>query len=136
MQPKRNRHTLALLAVFGLVAASGVFAQADVAGPPAGGPGPAACAVPPCGPLATPQHPHPGAGPHHPHTGARMRHLDADRDGQVSREELLAAHRRQLERFDQADRNRDGLLSADELRAWRSGSGAARPPCASADRSS
>lgn len=134
MSPRRHRHAGALFAALGLVAASGVFAQSDGAAPPAGGPGPAACAAPPCGPVAAPHHPHPGAGPHHPPAGARMRHLDADRDGQVSREELLAAHRRQLERFDRADRNRDGLLSADELRAWRAGSGVARPPCASADR--
>ena len=44
---------------------------------------------------------------------------DKDRDGQISRDELLAAQQRQLQLFDRADTNRDGKVSRDEMHAMR-----------------
>ena len=100
--------------------ASGAFAHPDGPGSADRSATPVPCATPPCGPAAA----HPGK-----HPGGRMRHLDTDGDGQVSRAELLAAHQRQLERFDKADTNRDGVLSPEEARAWRGAPGHGRPGC-------
>jgi hypothetical protein len=122
MTPSMTRLTL----VSGLfVLATGAFAQADAPGSPDRSASSAPCAAPPCGPAAG----HPG--PHTVQPAGRMRHLDADRDGQISRAELLSAHKRQLDRFDKADTNRDGVLSAEEARAWRGAPGHGRPGCPS-----
>lgn len=131
MQQRSNHRLLALLCA-GLAAASSVSAQSDATAAPPRDAGAAACAAPSCGPATPPHHGHRG----HPEMGPGMRHLDTDCDGRVSREELLAAQKRQLERFDRADRNQDGTLSAEEMRAWRAtrheAPGVARPPCAPA----
>ena len=57
-------------------------------------------------------------GRHHRH-GGMFRRIDTDGDGMISRAELLASQQRQLQAFDQADTNRDGKLSPDEMRAFR-----------------
>jgi hypothetical protein len=48
---------------------------------------------------------------------------DANQDGKLGRDELQAAHRERGERalraFDAADADKDGVLSADERRAFR-----------------
>jgi Ca2+-binding EF-hand superfamily protein len=44
--------------------------------------------------------------------------MDTDKDGSVSKAELLAAQQKQLEMFDRADTNKDGKLSADERKAF------------------
>jgi EF hand len=46
------------------------------------------------------------------------KHMDTDKDGSVSKAELLAAQQKQLEMFDRADTNKDGKLSADERKAF------------------
>jgi len=65
---------------------------------------------------------------HHPHQreaqrARLMQFMDTDRDGQISREEMQAAHarmgERQMSAFDGADANKDGKLSADEMKAFR-----------------
>jgi Ca2+-binding EF-hand superfamily protein len=44
--------------------------------------------------------------------------LDADRNGQVTREEMRAAHqKRHNARFDRLDTNKDGVISRDEFNA-------------------
>lgn len=48
-----------------------------------------------------------------------MRNLDANRDGRVGRDEVLAAQQRQLALFDRADTDHDGVLTRDEMRAAR-----------------
>lgn len=48
-----------------------------------------------------------------------MRHLDTNRDGRLGRDEVLAAQKRQLERFDRADADHDGVLTREEMRAAR-----------------
>src|SRR5499426_1774949 len=50
---------------------------------------------------------------------ARVAAADADRDGLLSRAEVARALPRLAARFDEIDRNGDGSLSPDELRAWR-----------------
>jgi hypothetical protein len=68
---------------------------------------------------------------HHPHReGHRarlMQFMDTDRDGQLSREEMQAAHarmgERQMSAFDAADANKDGKLSVDEMKAFRQAMG-------------
>ena len=48
-----------------------------------------------------------------------MGRMDVDRDGQISRDELLAAQQRRLEMFDRADTDHDGKLSREERHAMR-----------------
>jgi hypothetical protein len=56
----------------------------------------------------------------HKHGGDRMwMRLDTDKDGQVSKAELLASHQRQLEMFERADADKNGKLSAEERKAFR-----------------
>jgi Ca2+-binding EF-hand superfamily protein len=50
---------------------------------------------------------------------ARFAAADADRDGLLSRAEVARALPRLAARFDRIDRDGDGSLSPDELRAWR-----------------
>ncbi len=49
-----------------------------------------------------------------------IQRLDTDRDGKVSQAEALAAAQA---RFDRADSNKDGFVTADELAALRHGRG-------------
>ena len=55
----------------------------------------------------------------HPRMADKLRGLDIDRDGAISRAELETRHQRQLKHFEQADADRDGKLTVDELRAFR-----------------
>lgn len=58
----------------------------------------------------------------HHHQGQRggfMKHADENRDGQISRDEVLSAQKRQLAMFERADANSDGTVSRDEMRAAR-----------------
>jgi hypothetical protein len=48
-----------------------------------------------------------------------MGRIDTDRDGQISRDELLAAQQRQLEMFDRADADHDGKVTREERHAMR-----------------
>ena len=50
--------------------------------------------------------------------GGMIKRLDKDGDGKVSREEAQAAPRF-AQRFDQLDANKDGFITADELKAAR-----------------
>ncbi len=56
-----------------------------------------------------------------------MQFMDTDRDGQISREEMQAAHarmgERQMSAFDTADANKDGKLSVDEMKSFRQAMG-------------
>ena len=52
----------------------------------------------------------------HARRGGFIRHLDADRDGKVSKAEALA---KAEERFNRADLDRDGFLTAEELASAR-----------------
>ncbi|HWS76220.1 MAG TPA: EF-hand domain-containing protein, partial [Quisquiliibacterium sp.] len=64
----------------------------------------------------------PGDGMHRHHHGPRggfMKHLDENRDGQISRDEVLSSQKRQLAMFERADANGDGTVSRDEMRAAR-----------------
>jgi len=55
-----------------------------------------------------------------PHGGhGHHARVDADGDGSISRDEAKAAPRL-TENFDAIDTNKDGMLSRDELAAWRS----------------
>lgn len=49
----------------------------------------------------------------------KLRRLDTDRDGAISRTELEAKHQRHVALFEQADADRDGKVTVDELRAFR-----------------
>lgn len=53
------------------------------------------------------------------HRDGFMRYLDANRDGRLARDEVLAAQKQQLERFDRADADHDGVLSREEIHAAR-----------------
>lgn len=54
-----------------------------------------------------------------------LRTLDLNGDGMLSRAEV-GSRRHLARKFDEIDSNRDGELSRDELRAWRSAHHAAR----------
>jgi Ca2+-binding EF-hand superfamily protein len=51
--------------------------------------------------------------------GDPMHRFDTDRDGQVTRAELEAAQKKQLELFERADADHDGRLTREEMRALR-----------------
>lgn len=55
----------------------------------------------------------------HGHRGGLMKGADENRDGKVSRDELLSAQKRQLAMFERADADKDGNLTRDEMRAAR-----------------
>ena len=55
----------------------------------------------------------------YPRMADKLRGLDIDRDGAISRTELEARYQRQLKHFEQADADRDGKVTVDELRAFR-----------------
>jgi hypothetical protein len=55
----------------------------------------------------------------HGHRGGMMKGTDENRDGKVSRDELLSAQKRQLAMFERADADKDGTLTRDEMRAAR-----------------
>jgi len=125
-----------------------VLAQAPLAplapagGQPSAGT-PPGVAPPGIAPGAAPMHPHwmpphphmhgypghPGQAWGHPHhapwgrsemgRGDRMHRFDTDRDGQVTRAELEAAQKKQLELFERADADHDGRLTREEMRALR-----------------
>jgi hypothetical protein len=103
----------AILAAAAVLALGAGVAGAQTAAPaPANAPGSAIGAAP-----ASP----PAGGPAY----GRMRHggplarLDANHDGQVTKDELLAAQQRQLRFFELADANHDGVVTRDEMRALR-----------------
>jgi hypothetical protein len=54
---------------------------------------------------------------------AMWQRMDVDGDGQVSRAEFERSQQRtqeqRMKRFDEADTNGDGLLSAEEMQTWR-----------------
>ena len=81
-------------------------------------PTPAPMPTPGATPDGQPQPGMQGQGRHHRH-GGMFRRIDTDRDGMISRAELLASQQRQLQAFDRADTNRDGKLSPDEMRTFR-----------------
>ena len=130
---KKNALRLSIAA--GALAFGGaLFAQSGAS--PTDGSTPGHPPAPPPAPAPAPggpgYGPREGRGPdreRHRHQADRMppqgaaagfaREVDTNRDGQISRDEVLAAHKRQLERFDQADTNKDGVLSREELRASR-----------------
>jgi hypothetical protein len=56
---------------------------------------------------------------HHAQRGHKAMKLDANHDGQLSREEVKG-HARLEKGFDRMDTNKDGLLSKEELEAARS----------------
>ncbi|GAA4413835.1 hypothetical protein [Quisquiliibacterium transsilvanicum] len=80
----------------------------------------------PAGPGYGPRGGGPGEGMHrhhrdgkHGHRGGLMMGADQNRDGKVSRDELLEAQKRQLAMFERADADKDGTLTRDEMRAAR-----------------
>lgn len=125
-----------------------VLAQAPLAplapagGQPSAGT-PPGVAPPGIAPGAAPMHPHwmpphphmhgypghPGQAWGHPHhapwgrsemgRGDLMHRFDTDRDGQVTRAELEAVQKKQLELFERADADHDGRLTREEMRALR-----------------
>jgi Ca2+-binding EF-hand superfamily protein len=56
------------------------------------------------------------------HKGEAMKKMDGNGDGKISREEA-AKHPRLAKHFDQIDTNKDGVLSTDELQAFRAAHG-------------
>jgi Ca2+-binding EF-hand superfamily protein len=54
---------------------------------------------------------------HEKRQAERWKKLDTDGDGRISRAEAQANAPRLFEHFDEIDANKDGFLSADELRA-------------------
>ncbi len=58
-------------------------------------------------------------GKHHGRHARFFGRIDTDRDGQISRDELLAAQQRQLAMFERADTNHDGKVSREERQALR-----------------
>jgi hypothetical protein len=99
-------------AVFGLQAQ----AQTMPMTPPAGmQPGEGAGTPPP----ASGGHSHRSSGHRHSDHRGMMSRIDLDKDGAVSRNELLAAQQKQLQAFDAADANRDGVLSREEMQAFQ-----------------
>jgi hypothetical protein len=56
---------------------------------------------------------------HRPNPDWFFGRVQRDRDGQVSREDLIAAQQRRLQMFDRADANRDGKVSREEMHAMR-----------------
>jgi len=62
---------------------------------------------------------HGGHGRHGMRDGAMLRRVDVDRDGMISRAELLESQQRQLAMFERADTDRNGQLTREEMRAFR-----------------
>lgn len=57
-----------------------------------------------------------------PHLYAHFDQIDANHDGQISPEELHAAHQqRKNAMFDRMDANHDGMISRDEFNAFHAG---------------
>jgi hypothetical protein len=107
--------TFGVLAVAAFVYSSGAHAQAQT-------PMPAAPAATADSTGATPKAATHEGRSHgmHKHGGDRMwMRLDTDKDGQISKAELLASQQRQLEMFDRADADKNGKLSAEERKAFR-----------------
>ena len=52
-----------------------------------------------------------------------LEHMDADKDGRVSRAEFAAAHQDDDSKFASHDTNGDGFLTAEELKAHMGGAG-------------
>jgi hypothetical protein len=99
-----TRLIFAAAAAAGLMVAGAVRAQDT----PVTKPAPPAASMPPgAGPAAGMHPPRP--------RGERM---DADGDHMLTRAELLDRQKRQLERFDQADADKDGKLTGEERRAF------------------
>jgi hypothetical protein len=72
--------------------------------------------------------PAPGARPgRHGDHRSMISRIDLDKDGAISRNELLAAQQKQLQAFDAADANRDGLLSREEMQTFQQQLRGARP---------
>jgi hypothetical protein len=102
------------------LAAAGLSAQAQTMSttpvPGAAGSGLSVGEGQPTPPAAPGTRPSRGHGDHH---RGMIQRIDLDRDGQISRNELVAAHQKQLQAFDAADTNRDGKLSAEEMQVFQ-----------------
>jgi len=81
------------------------------------------------GPHGHPHHAgqHGGHGHHRMQHGAMLRRVDSNRDGMISRAELLESQQRQLAMFERADTDRNGQLTRDEMRAFRAAMRGQRP---------
>lgn len=125
----RNRF-LAAGAIAAALGATAALAQSPSATPAAPGAEPRAASP---GSAATPMYRGMGRGEMHHgrmhgggsgarHEKAGMPRMDADGDGKLTRAEFEAAQKARNERatqaFEAADTDRDGVLSAEERRAW------------------
>ena len=99
-----------LIATAALALAAGAFAQAPAAPTAAATTAPAATAA--VKPAVKP------AGEHQARAAERMKKIDANGDGLISRDEAKG-HKGLEKRFDAIDANKDGQLSKDELKAYR-----------------
>ena len=55
-----------------------------------------------------------------------MEHMDADKDGRISKAEFAAAHEGKADRFDAHDPDGDGFVTAKEMKAHHAAKAAAR----------
>jgi EF hand len=107
----QTRNTMALSVLIGACALGNAFAQQT----PPSAPSSAMPAASGTAPVPRSPHHHPGG---HHHAGF-MFWFKSDRDGSISRTELLEQQKNMLEEFDKADLNHDGKLSREELHAWK-----------------